>query len=87
MKWFLLLLIVFSLMYASPVPAQAQIDGATVRVSSPEVAEPKAVRFAWSESAQPNFFNQAGLPAVPFRTDKPAPSARQYALDTPNTGK
>jgi sialate O-acetylesterase len=33
------------------------------------VAKPVAVRFAWSEVAQPNLFNQAGLPAVPFRTD------------------
>jgi sialate O-acetylesterase len=30
-----------------------------------------AVRFAWNEAAQPNFFNAAGLPAEPFRTDDP----------------
>jgi hypothetical protein len=30
-----------------------------------------AVRFAWDESAQPIFFNQASLPAEPFRTDDP----------------
>jgi sialate O-acetylesterase len=52
------------------VPAEAQIVGETVVVSSPSVAEPKAVRFAWSESAQPNLFNKAGLPACPFRTDR-----------------
>jgi sialate O-acetylesterase len=39
-------------------------------VFSPDVAKPVAVRFAWSEIAQPNLFNQAGLPAVPFRTDQ-----------------
>jgi sialate O-acetylesterase len=33
------------------------------------VKEPKAVRFAWYETAQPNLCNSAGLPAEPFRTD------------------
>jgi sialate O-acetylesterase len=51
------------------VPATAVIDGQTVVVSSAEVAEPKAVRFAWHEKAMPNFCNRAGLPARPFRTD------------------
>ena len=53
------------------VPAEAQIEGETVVVSSAEVPEPKAVRFGWHELAQPNFFNEAGLPASPFRTDDP----------------
>ena len=52
-------------------PADAVIEGKTVVVSSPKVPAPKAVRFAWNEAAQPNFFNQDGLPAVPFRTDGP----------------
>ncbi len=51
------------------VPAAAAIQGDTVVVSSPAVQKPVAVRFAWSEMAEPNFFNQAGLPATPFRTD------------------
>jgi sialate O-acetylesterase len=51
------------------VPAQAVINGSKVTVSATEVTKPVAVRFAWNESAQPNFFNQAGLPALPFRTD------------------
>ncbi len=53
------------------VSAEAQIAGDTVVVSNPSVLQPKAVRFAWNEAAQPNLFNQAGLPASPFRTDKP----------------
>jgi sialate O-acetylesterase len=53
------------------VPAQAVIKGRKVIVSAPGVA-PAAVRFAWHEAAQPNLFNKAGLPAVPFRTDAPA---------------
>ncbi len=50
------------------VPAEAVIESNTVVVSSSEVPEPKAVRFAWHETAQPNLFNKEGLPAVPFRS-------------------
>lgn len=53
------------------VSAEAKIVGDTVKVSSPEVMEPKAVRFAWDETAEPNFCNAAGLPAEPFRTNEP----------------
>ena len=52
-------------------PAQAEISGDAIVITSPQVAEPWAVRFAWEEGATPNFFNQDGLPAVPFRTDNP----------------
>jgi sialate O-acetylesterase len=51
------------------VPATAQIDGETIVVSSPDVAKPVAVRFGWEDTAEPNLFNKAGLPASPFRTD------------------
>ena len=51
------------------LPASATIVGDTVEVSAAGVAKPKTVRFAWSELAQPNFCNAAGLPAEPFRTD------------------
>ena len=52
------------------VSAEAKIVGGTVEVSAASVPKPKAVRFAWSETAQPNFYNAAGLPAEPFRTGK-----------------
>jgi sialate O-acetylesterase len=51
------------------VSAYARIVGRTVEVSNAGVAQPVAVRFAWAENACPNFFNAAGLPAEPFRTD------------------
>ena len=51
------------------VPAKAEIDGETIVVSSPEVGKPVAVRFAWEDTAEPNLFNKANLPASPFRTD------------------
>ncbi|MBF9221195.1 sialate O-acetylesterase [Hymenobacter sp. BT662] len=53
------------------VPAQARIEGQQVLVSAPGVAHPTAVRFGWDEVAQPNLFSTAGLPARPFRTDRP----------------
>jgi sialate O-acetylesterase len=52
-------------------PANAKVIGDHIELSSKEVADPVNARFAWIESAQPDFVNQAGLPAVPFRTDSP----------------
>ena len=49
--------------------AVARIEGSTVVVSSPGVARPVAVRFAWRDTAQPNLVNVHGLPASAFRTD------------------
>lgn len=53
------------------VPAEARIVGETVEVTAAKVAAPKVVRFAWHQLAQPNLVNKAGLPAEPFRTDRP----------------
>jgi len=53
------------------VSAAAVIKGNKLVVSSPEVSSPVAVRFAWTEVAEPNFYNKDGLPALPFRTDNP----------------
>ena len=50
-------------------PATARIVGSRVLVSSDEVKDPVAVRFAWSNTAEPNLKNKQGLPASPFRTD------------------
>lgn len=50
-------------------PAEARIVGETVEVSSPAVAQPTRVRYAYASVAAGNLFNQAGLPASPFRTD------------------
>jgi sialate O-acetylesterase len=49
--------------------ATARIYGDAVVVSSPEVANPVAVRYAWGDSPRCNLFNKDGLPASPFRTD------------------
>lgn len=49
--------------------AEARIEGNSVVVSSPDVAEPVAARYAWQANPSATFYNGAGLPAVPFRTD------------------
>lgn len=51
------------------VPADAEIKGDKILVSATGITNPQAVRFAWQETAMPNLFNAANLPAVPFRTD------------------
>lgn len=56
-------------------PASASIENGDVVVSSPQVPEPKLVRFGWHEAATPNLVNRAGLPALPFRSDHPIPSS------------
>jgi sialate O-acetylesterase len=38
-------------------------------VSSPDVPEPKAVRYAWAANPTCNLVDGTGLPAAPFRTD------------------
>jgi sialate O-acetylesterase len=48
-------------------PATANIDGATVFVSSPDVAQPMKVRYAWAAYPEGcNLYNADGLPAAPF---------------------
>jgi sialate O-acetylesterase len=54
-------------------PAEAKIsaDGKTILVTSPNVAKPDRVRFAWSQVAAPNLMNKEGLPAGAFNTHYP----------------
>jgi sialate O-acetylesterase len=50
------------------VAATARIDGVTVLVSSPDVTDPRWVRYAWDYNPDANLTNAAGLPASVFRT-------------------
>ena len=50
-------------------PAEAVIKDEKVIVSSKKVRAPVLVRFAWSNTATPNLFNEAVLPASCFITD------------------
>ena len=69
------------------VDAQATVDGSTVVVKSPDVPAPVSVRYAWDNYPYgANLYNAAGLPAVPFRTnkmDEPAPAPRSAAPAPP----
>jgi sialate O-acetylesterase len=50
--------------------ANARIEGNAVIVSSPQVASPVAVRYAWANNpTRASLYSREGLPAVPFRTD------------------
>ncbi len=50
--------------------ADAEIDGDSVVVSSPQIEKPAAVRYAWARNHPwANLFNKRGLPALTFRTD------------------
>ena len=51
------------------VVARARIVGDTVVVSSTDVSQPTAVRYAWAPNPDCNLYNEEGLPASPFRTD------------------
>lgn len=51
-------------------PAEARIDGEGIVVSSPAVANPAAVRYAWSDNpVDADLADRAGLPASPFRSE------------------
>ena len=50
-------------------PAEAQIDGETVILSSDAVPKPIAARYNWKSLPLGNLYDRAGLPATPFRTD------------------
>ena len=52
--------------------AKGRIDGETLLVSAPDVAEPVHARYAWTSypDETANLENAEGLPCLPFRTDK-----------------
>lgn len=64
-------------------PATAVIDGSDVIVQSDQVAQPAQVRYLWFNTPAAVLFNQAGLPAFPFRTDHwPEPVSAKKPLDS-----
>ena len=50
-------------------PVEAQTEDGRVTLRHAEVPNPIAIRYQWHETANPNLYNAAGLPALPFRTD------------------
>jgi sialate O-acetylesterase len=64
--------------------ADAVIEGDKVRVSSPSVSKPAAVRYAWADMPDVNMFNAQGLPLSPFRTDNwPLPETGGFSVSQP----
>ena len=53
-------------------PAKTLIDGVTLLVWNDNIASPKHVRYAWTDTATASLYNNEGLPATPFRTNTPA---------------
>ena len=51
-------------------PAEAHLVNGVLVVSTSLVQQPTAVRYRWSSLAAATLFNQAGVPAAPFNTDK-----------------
>ena len=51
------------------VKAKATIEGTDVLVSSDQVPNPAAVRYAWEANPETNLYNKEGFAAAPFRTD------------------
>lgn len=51
------------------ITAKAEIKNNKLIVYSPDVKNPVAVRAGWRLCPQINLYNEAGLPASPFRTD------------------
>ena len=49
--------------------ATGKIEGNSVIVSSPEIANPVAVRYGWGNNPVTSLYNKENLPASPFRTD------------------
>lgn len=63
--------------------ADAKIEGDLVLVWSHKVPKPVAVRYAWADDPVCNFYNAAGLPASPFRTDDFQVSTEKNKLQLP----
>ena len=53
------------------VAADAKVESGTVLVQSAGVSAPVAVRYGWADDPGCTLVNQAGLPAVPFRSEVP----------------
>lgn len=49
--------------------AETKIVGTTVTLKHPQIATPVAVRYAWADNPDINLVDDAGAPALPFRTD------------------
>ncbi len=49
--------------------ATGVVEGDKLIVSSPDIANPKKIRFGWDKLANPNLVNKVGNPVMPFEED------------------
>ena len=54
--------------YCVKCKAKTEIKDGQLIAWSAKVTTPTAVRYGWCEACEPNLFNGAGLPAVPFNS-------------------
>ncbi len=54
-----------------PADVAISANGKSILLTSPDVPKPDRARFAWSQVAEPNLINRAGLPAAAFDTHWP----------------
>ncbi len=52
-------------------PAEAEIDGETIRLHSDSVTRIARVRYNWKKQPNQGLVNAVGLPAIPFRSERP----------------
>ena len=57
--------------------AHATIDGNDVLIWNDAVRRPSRVRYGWANTPDGDLYNSEGLPAVPFRSDRPADYNRE----------
>ncbi len=50
------------------IDANVQIENNQMIAYSAKVPNPTAIRYGWCEACEPNLFNSAGLPAIPFNS-------------------
>src|SRR4051794_3108697 len=55
-------------------PATARLNGVSVLISSPQVPEPRFVRYGWTDVPLINLYNSASLPASPFSSEELLPA-------------
>ena len=52
------------------IPAQAQLIDGRIELTAPGLEKPEALRYAFGNFPECTVYNGAGLPALPFRTDR-----------------
>ncbi len=63
------------------VPAEAVIDGSVITVSAETIAEPKYVRYLWTNYGDVTLYGKNGIPVAPFRTSRDDEAAKDEKVE------